>query len=588
MILTIGRALLLMISFLGYFCYMKRRTGEAAIAPILSLTSIGVLMFAAGLLNGMVAMTWLILVGGILLLVWCVRQDGRAVLNERSIVVLGLFFVSCMLLFIRTCGQVPLHYDNFSHWLTVVRDMLKNDRMPNFQSYMITFQGYPTGAASFIYFIMKVLGVSRDDYALFAQGLLLIAALMAPLARAKKINGWTGIVWLLCTVFCLVANNSVEDLLVDTLISVLSIAVISIVAHYREEPKKAVLFSMPIQIYLITVKNSGILMVAINCAIMLAVFLHTQWENGALNKKGFWRSLGYAAGSGLVPAGVYYLWLQHVKMVYVTGVTAKHTASVSNYIGMLRIKSGEQVFEILGIFARRFFSWNPAWVYLIAFAAVLALGYLIRRRAGGGKHCTEAWIFAAMLCAYLAFMAVLAVMYILSMPYEESIMLGSYGRYEWTVMIYLVGIMEIYVLASIHPEWEPKRWMEMTWRSALVCLAVCLLVSQWADTMKLLKKENKYADSSRFRLEQLRDEYDLPENSTYLIVGSEVRDDAGYHYYLGSYVFWSVLVTACAPEDLSEQTVNRKWLIVLDESEEVDAFLRERGLEAGQSVYALQ
>lgn len=588
MILTIGRGLLLIISFLGYFCYVQRRTGEAAIAPVLTLVSVAVLMFAAGLLNVMVAMTWLILIGGILLLVWCVWQDGRAVLDERSMVVLGIFALSCALLFVRTCGQVPLHYDNFSHWLTVVRDMLKNDRMPNFQSYMITFQGYPTGAAGFIYFIMKVLNVSRDDYALFAQGLLLIAALMAPLARAKKINGWTGIVWLLCTIFCLVANNSVEDLLVDTLVSVLSIAVISIIVRYRGEPRKAVLFSLPIQVYLIAVKNSGILMVGINCAITLAVFLHTLWENGALNKKGFWRSLGYVAGNGLVSAGVYYLWLQHVKLVYVTGVTSKHTASVSNYIAMLQKKSGEQVLEILGIFARRFLSWNPAWMYLVAFAAVLALGYLIRRRNGGEKHCTEAWIFAAMLCAYLAFMTVLAVMYILSMPYVESIMLGSYDRYEWTVMIYLVGVMELYALASIHPDWKPKHWLETAWQGALVCLAACLLVSQWTDTVKLLKKENEYEDSSRFQLEQLRDEYSLPENSTYLIVGSEVRDDAGYHYYLGSYVFWSFGVTACTPEELSEQTANQKWLIVLDESEEVDAFLQERGLEPGRSVYELQ
>lgn len=587
MIWSIGRALLLIISFLGYFVYVTRKTGEAAIAPILVFASVGVLMFAAGLLNVMVAMCYLIVLGGIVLLVWCIRRDGWAMLQKKELAILGIFAAFCALLFVRLYGQVPLHYDNFSHWLTVVREMLKNDRMPNFLSSIIMFQGYPTGSAGFIYFIMKMLAVSRDDFALFAQALLLAAALMAPLALAKKVDVWSVAVWALCAVFCLVANNSIENLLVDTLISVLSIAAIAVVVRYRETPRKAFCFSLPMQIYLVAVKNSGILMLGLNCAIMLAVFLYTKWEQGALNKKTFGQTLGYTVASGGIPAVVYYLWLRHVKLVYANGVTAKHTASISNYIQGLGNKTTEQITEILQLFARRFFSWNVAWVYLIVFAAVLALGYLLRRRVSGDKRCAEAWIFAAMLCAYLAFMAVLAAMYILSMPYGESVVLASYGRYEWTVLIYLVGLMEIYALSTLRTE-RPKGGLNLAWRGGLVCLAVWLAVSQWTGVMKLVQRSDEYETSSRRKLEQIKEEYDLPENSTYLIVGSSIANDSGYHYYLGRYVLWSFGVDVCTPDALADLEPNQKWLVILESSEEVDAFLRARGLEPGQSVYALR
>lgn len=587
MVLTIGRAVLLAAAFLGYFVYVTRKTGEAAFAPIISFASIGVWMFVAGLLNIMVAATWMTVAVGVGLLVWCWRHDGRRMLKAREGMVFGLFAIFCLLMFIRLYGQVPLHYDNFSHWLTVVRDMLKNDRMPNFLSSMIMFQGYPTGSAGFIYFVMKVVGLLRDDFALFAQAILLAAALMAPLAMAKKVDVWSVAVWALCAVFCLVANNSIEDLLVDTLISVLSIAAIAVVVRYREDMRKAFCFSLPIQIYLVAVKNSGILMLGLNCAIILAVFLYTKWEQGALNKKAFGQALGYTVASGGLSAVIYCLWLRHVKLVYASGATTKHTASISNYIQGLGSKTTEQITEILQLFARRFFSWNTAWAYLIVFAAVLALGYLLRRRASGDKRCVEAWILAGMLCVYLAFMAVLAAMYILSMPYGESVVLASYERYEWTVLIYLIGLLEIYALASFRTE-RAKGGLNLAWRGGIVCLAAWLIVSQWSGVMKLVQRSDAYETSSRRKLEQIKEEYDLPENSTYLIVGSSIANDSGYHYYLGRYVFWSFGADTCTPDDLADMEPNQKWLVILESSEEVDAFLRARGLEPGQSVYALR
>ena len=284
-----------------------------AFTPILLFSSIGVVIFFAGILNVMSYAVYFIIFGGIACW-WKVRpwRCDAFFIERYDVICILVFGASCLLFAIRLYKQIPLHYDCFSHWLTVVREMLLTDSMPNFESKLILFQGYPTGAAGFIYFICKFLGRSRDDLVLFAQSILLAACLCVFLAYVRKSIICGGIITIVGAVYCLVANIMITDILVDTLISLLSLAVVALLVYYRNNLFKATLLSIPIQMFLISVKNSGIIMVVMNVAVLLILLVVQSIQGRKFNINEYVKLLLIHVGPSVM---TFVLWEKHVECV---------------------------------------------------------------------------------------------------------------------------------------------------------------------------------------------------------------------------------------------------------------------------------
>ena len=243
--------------------------------------------------------------------------------------------------------------------------------------------------------------------------------------------------------------------------------------------------------------------------------------------------------------------------------------------------------EILTTFGRRFFSWNGTWLFLIAAAVVLAIGMICRRKAEPKRErMKEPLILAAMLVSYGLFMAVLAAMYLVSMPYAEAVNLSSYQRYENTIVMLLSGILAMYLLCLLQKPCDGAV-RRAAIRGVSIAAAVGLLCPLLPQVEELMVKPNAYTKTKRYQLEQIRDAYGLPEGASYLIVDAEAANDAGYTYFLGRYVFWSPRVGSCTPEELPDATKNRQYLIVLTEDEQVDRYLREHGHTPGERAYTI-
>ena len=144
------RMLMLWVSLYGHCLKIKKANVDIALAPVVATTSIGLLIFIAGILNVMPFMTYAICLMGVAF--WVQLKPWRNVPEKREILILSVFTALCLLFAIRLKGVVGLHYDNFSHWLTVATEMLKTDQMPSFRSALIRFQSYPTGSAGYIYY----------------------------------------------------------------------------------------------------------------------------------------------------------------------------------------------------------------------------------------------------------------------------------------------------------------------------------------------------------------------------------------------------------------------------------------------------
>lgn len=586
--LFIIRAVVLWGSLFGYCAFLKKYI-TPAFTPIFTVSTIGVLLFVAGLLNVMLVSTLLIVLGGWLCLIQCKLWNKEFLKNHReSFAIFGIFSAICCIFLLRVYNQIPTHYDCFSHWLTVVRDMLKTNHMPNFKSSMISFQGYPTGSAGFIYFICKVLGNSRDDLILFSQSILYAASLTVFAAFIKR----RGIIGVLIAVagslFCITAQSmALEHLLVDTLISLLSIGVVAILIYYRHQPMSGVLLSLPLQLFLVAVKNSGIIMVALNFTLVIALVIAADYT--AKRKVSVLNLIKLGGITAGVPAVLYYLWMQHVEYVFQAGTTTKHTTSLENYMETFSNKTGEQVKEILQVFIKRFVSWNNAWLLLIIVFAIILIGWLIKKYVLKRHSKSEFFIFLGIMGAYLIFMAVLGTMYLLSMPYGESIVLAAYDRYEKTILVYIMGVTTIYALSltSLLPGFKKEGLMKL-----LILLSISsTLLLQTKNVQVFAVKADRYTNSSRFDFEQLKSNYAIEEGKRYFIYGSRFENDAGYHYFLTRYLFWSQSICLCTPEnfDSSKNNIGQyDYLIIVDRDQQINDFLSSYNVDTTRQVYTIK
>lgn len=82
-------------------------------------------------------------------------------------------------------GKVFSHYDNFSHWALVVKQMLSTNRFPNFEDTVIVYQEYPLGSAAFIYYVAKIVGVAESVW-MFAQAYMTLACILPIFIFCKK------------------------------------------------------------------------------------------------------------------------------------------------------------------------------------------------------------------------------------------------------------------------------------------------------------------------------------------------------------------------------------------------------------------
>lgn len=565
---------------------------NSAFTPIFTLSSIGIVIFIAGLLNIMPISVYIIVLGGWICLVLSkpFKKDFYQN-NSETFMILGLFSVVCCLFLFRLYNQIPTHYDCFSHWLTVIREMIKTDSMPNFNSSLIVFQGYPTGTAGFVYFICEFLGNSRDDLVLFAQSILYAASVLVFFAFVKRKDILGALIAIVGSLFCIVANSgngaAIDSLLVDTLVSLISIAVVAVIIYYRQNLLPGVIISLPMQMFLVAIKNSGILMVAINFVLVMALSIAADYSTKRkISMLNLIRLGSLTAG---IPAVLYYLWIRHVDYVFVQGAVSKHTASVDNYMQMLGSKTEHQIKEILSVFLNRFFSWNNTWVLLIIVLLLLFAGWLVKKYVLKVNSKTEVFVFVGLISSYFAFMVVLAAMYILSMPYSESIVLAAYERYENTIVIYIVGAITIYCLFLISLFAETKKGSIV--KVIMLLMISSTLILRTGHLENLFIKTNMYEDSSRFYYEQIKSDYAVKEGKSYFIYSDQHREDGGYHSYLAKYIFWSKNVFLCLPEQFSknkDKITQYDYLIIIDKDDQIDDFLSDYSQDINKQVYTVK
>lgn len=563
------RFCLLIISSTGYLIFFTQKYRiRMEFAPALFCAWTSNLLFAAGLLNFLPHMVWLLWGGGFFLLAWSLKHKYR--LDGRSVFLYGMFLCAAVYFFFMMQGAHMTSYDNFSHWATVVKDMLRENRMPNFEDEIIRFQSYPLGSSLFIYGVCLLVG-EAEGCMLWAQLLMQVSFLFCLAVFVRKKNKYAAFMPVIYGIWALSANNSIYELRVDTLLPLAGAASFVIIYYYRKTPKQALCSASGIWMLLINIKNSGIFF------YLACILFFICYEKKELRgQKRCFLCYGLFA-----PLFTMFLWKRHVAFAFTDGMSSKHSMDLTHFSEMAAKKTAEDVAGIGIQICKRFADPDniemKMMLLLTAFLFAAAIGL---RKYGLMKK-------MAVLCAVswgclAVYTASLYAMYVFSMPMGESARLASYDRYILSVLIFLYGIAVTVFLSEIQKIPAFSSANQIHWPSSCIITITVLLsaalIWQVYPRLSRLYEKPGFDGTKRSDLQKLIKKYGIKEGDSCFIYCNGSDDDVRYLFYLSRYELWSHEILVSSAEAFAkqkEQIPDYDYLIIWEPDAHSDSYLRQ-------------
>ncbi|WP_414838659.1 hypothetical protein [Carnobacterium sp. TMP28] len=578
MIALVLRFIFFFVVLIGFIqFYFVRLKIKSEFIPVIVFSSIGLLMFFAGLLNVLLEVLVLLVVASLTYLIYAFITKEWTV----SFLTPGMyyFFIFTVYLAFFLNGAKFVAYDDFSHWGLVAREILSTNKFPNFES-LIVFQSYPTGSASFIYFVSKLIG-NTEGVMLFAQSILVVSGIIPLFAFINKNKGISYGMIFLATTFFLTSNVGFLALSVDTLLSILSLAASAIILYYfiNEENKWFYMQLVPILSFLMIVKNSGILFVLINGLLFFYCSLKSE--------KSRLKSIKIALFLVGIPYSVKFLWEKHVQLVFSKGFESKHAMSAENYKTIVDQKSVADIQLIVKKFIARSIDMSQIDIKIGALCLLFFLLTVLLIKwnvlSSKGEVDLGLKLFISSLILYYIYQLSLLFMYLFSMPLSEALVLASYERYNMTMIMYIYGLSLLYLFLllsenKIRPLSSPSNGIVL-----FFCILVLVLPVYWKYPIeKSLFIKGEYSQNDRKIVETVFNKNNLSKDEKYLIYLSDQPEInwASYFYYVSLYALHSADIKMITNETINEidLTTVKTNLIILRDDVLMNEKLKSKGI----------
>lgn len=545
------RCFLLAFSFYGYSRTLRKKLC-AEISIALVMASIGTLMFIAGIFGILRASAVAICGCGCALAVWSiVRRD-----NPKDMLTVGtlVFLAFCVYFAVILYGMEFSEYDNFTHWAIAPKLLIEKNRFPNFLDVNIEYQSYPLGSAAYIYYFVRITGITAEWMQMYAQAVLIFSMVVTMFALVRKRGGY--ILALVSSVILVAGNTNLTELLVDTLLPMVAIAGMSACICAGEKLKDNLWVTIPFNLFLISIKNSGIFFVL---AILCYVFLRARRDI----RNNIWKW----AITVCLPFALLFLWQEHVKVSFSDGMTARHTMSVAYYLEGLKYKNINDIQAIAGEMVKWLLSPQNITLYLLAFLLILICALRFIPHKGNYK---DRYLTALTLIYMGAYIVGLFGMYVFSMPVSEAVRLAGIYRYYSTIMIFTAGMVTMRVILLINS----------VTRSAVSKICICSLAvlcgiaTFFSVSPNLQYYSRGTVDSVRLSFDRLIKEYNIPQGGNYIVVHSSM--DTGYLRHLTRYLLNPnrvVDVDGNWFEENPDKWREFDYLIVAEQTEEFEDYL---------------
>ena len=579
-ILDFLRLFFFLFSTYGYvvFIHRKYRVDEECL-PAIVMSSIGCLIFLAGILNIMKLAFVLIFGVGCILALKEIRnfvQIFREPVLQKCIRFAMLLFV--MYLFGHLRDVKYYQYDNFSHWGIAVKNIFINSSFPNFDDNIIAYQSYPLGSSGLIWYICKIIGYTEGK-ALFAQAFLISTYSYSLFLLAKDIIDKhrkviaSLLVFLTNIVIVTYGDklaNGIFNLLVDVLLAANALSACIIMFYYKDKVSRAVLCTNPLLIFGVCIKNSGIVWIA---AIFIEALILWHHE---LNKKNILQVLGGILG---LPLTFLILWHAHVNLVFARGETSAHAMSLENYRKILGTKTVDDINRITQSFMQKIFSSsNRMWYIYIGFILLVMLIYFISpKKSKQARQCFVFWGYLVLI--YVIYQLGNLGMYLFSMHRSEALGLAGYERYVMTLELFVWGLVISEIVVMLGKKISRRSKDDLI----ILCVAACvLLIFESGDVVTLVKSPTVFRrEASKDRMEAIMDAYDLqPGKKVLLYIGNPQDRDAGYRSWMSKYMLYTTNITILKGDDVDmlRNMDDYDYTILLERDSVLENWLAEANL----------
>lgn len=417
------------ISTIGYCLYIKDKfkiEKEFLLGIVFILISL--IIFIFGLLNILYCGSIMLLIIGIILFfVKFSKKNIYEMINVNTIIIIMLILY--VTIFFQNFHL--LHYDNFTHWGLVVKNMLLYDKFPNFENAIIEFKAYQPGSAVFIYYFSHMMDL-KEGMMIVAQNYLLIAFLSSILFFANNKNKVIYIVIDIATIiFVWFANIMPCDLLVDTLLSVVLIFAFVVFYVYKKDLKKLFYLFLFISLFLCIIKNTGYVLAFVICALYFI--------NGIVNKKTKQGLIGSLL-IGFSTLALLYIWSQHVKFSFgINGLSSLHALSTQNIFSHLRELGLDFILNFFKMYFFNFFDIknNISFLILIVINLLILTFFIFFKKEK--KLLIKSIITINVI--YIYYYIMLGIMYICSMDKNSLFSLPGFQRYLLTITVVIVVLV---------------------------------------------------------------------------------------------------------------------------------------------------
>lgn len=514
--------ILFWITILGIENFIKKKTkiDEIFLLPM-TFTLLGIVMFISGILNIMKASSLLILIVGAGYFCYSfVKEKNKKdklitfFKNPTNIIIIIMFGYITILGY----NMHLMDYDNFSHWGLIVKNMFITNHLPNFENTAILFKGYQPGSACFIYFYGLLSGKGEGTM-IIAQNYLIFSYLIPLMTLSKNKNKLINCLIILCFyIFIMTISIKFNSLLVDGLIAVMTIFSLMIINKYEKNLKKAFLYSLPVSVFLLLVKNTGLILALINCLYIFVL--------GIKNHR-FKESCKYIIYTLIVLGVVLLLWQQHVKLAYgYMALNSKHSLDSSNIINSLRKLGIHNMLLFIKMYIKHFFSFknNISNIYIVVINLLLVVMSFFK------KEKKEVYKLMAIVdIIYVGYYSVLGAMYILSMPWEEAKIFASYERYMTTINIIIIGMIFIYLFKNS----EKFKF----YNTLVISISIMLLIPIYfyQNNFKSLLGKDNYIGSDEEKWDKIITKIPVEREGKYYIFAPTTYNAYGFFNYLSIY-----------------------------------------------------
>lgn len=499
MILTLVKLGLLLLSYFGWWEFFRGRCRlNVYFAPAFTVAAHFTLLFLPGLLNLLLETAWVLYLGGFVMLGDALRREKLGFAKHYINFGYGLMLAVLAIMALALRGKIITWSDNFTHWATVVKNMLAADQFPTFAQEAVTFTTYPLGSSAIIWYFSRFTS-REEDFWMLAQGFMMLTMLLPMFAYDRK-KGLVPAVFLAITGnFLLCYNIPMTELLVDSLLPLGGVAAMLFVHHecLRDKEPLDLWYALPLLLWIMNVKNAGTLF-TVACVLILVHGLRKQGKN----LKIVWVLV-------LVLLASYILWEKHCDYVFYNRTVSQHEISLEYFKMRLSDKTLADCWKIMGLVLREMVLRKELAVLLGLLAVLWALTWgLVPERK---QQLAGLTVFLGAM--FVVYTVSLGAMYISSMSLKGALELQSSIRYVriWEhAAFYLLGVYGV----SLMGQTKSSKVTELVLIGAMTCSWICVC----GEARSFLKDpEYDYGSMARVRVEAVMKEYGVEPGRSYLL-----------------------------------------------------------------------